>query len=50
MADLQCKRSSAGAFKAMFARMADSVDAVTVRGDLVDDGWEAEIFWSSAQN
>ena len=41
-ADLHCKISSAGAFKEIFARLAEDVDALALCGDLVDYGLPAE--------
>ena len=40
-ADLHCKISSAGAFKDLFARLAEDVDALALCGDLVDYGLPA---------
>lgn len=42
VADLHCKTSSARAFKDMFARLAENVDALALCGDLVDYGLPAE--------
>ena len=49
-ADLHCKISSAGAFKEIFARLAEDVDALALCGDLVDYGLPSrrKFFWKSS--
>ena len=49
-ADLHCKISSADAFKDMFARLAEDVDALALCGDLVDYGLPSrrKFFWKSS--